>query len=313
MVQHNGSYKTYTSDDIKDDYFRENVNNQKDYVSQRLISGTMYLAPKSDLNSQYGDNAQHLLHSRYDYNYDTMDYNTINETYSEYYAKRQNTSYIYGVYIVAYARASLCYNALMFLNNGIEVIYTDTDSFKYKDCVKADNLINDYNNIIDNLIPSEYHYLKFGYLDKEDIYDKFITLGTKSYISYKNGNITATISGLPKATLLYQTLLTQYNNDFDKMIKDCYHYDVIIKSSCVNKLASVYKYKEFDINVCGYSDTVVSGCILKDVDVTLRSMSSKTWFGYAKQLKYDFGVDTTNFIRTYIIKNDDKLEVIKNG
>ena len=313
LVQHNGSYKTYTSDEIKDDYFRENVNNQKDYVSQRLISGTMYLAPKSDLNSQYGDNAQHLLHSRYDYNYGTMDYDTINETYSEYYAKRQNTSYIYGVYIVAYARASLCYNALMFLNNGIEVIYTDTDSFKYRDCTKADKLINDYNNMIDNLIPSEYHYLKFGYLDKEDIYDKFITLGTKSYISYKGGNITATISGLPRATLLYQTLLAQYNNDFDKMIKDCYHYDVIIKSSCVNKLASVYKYKEFDINVHGYSDTVVSGCILKDVDVTLRSMTSKTWYGYAKQLKHDFGVDTSNFIRTYIIKNNKRLEVIKNG
>ena len=312
LVLHNGKFKKYTKNDIDDDYFRGMVNNQKDYVNQRLISGAMYLAPKSDLNSQYGDNAQHLLHSRFEYNYNTMDYNTINETYSEYYNKRQNTSYIYGVYIVAYARASLCYNALIFLNNGIDIIYTDTDSFKYKDSKKADKLIIDYNNMIDNLIPKEYLYLKFGYLDKEEVYNKFITLGTKSYISYKDGNITATISGLPKATLLYQTLLNQYNNDFDKMIKDCYHYDVIIKSSCVNKLASVYKYKEFTIDILDYKDTVISGCILKDVDVTLRSMSSKIWFGYALQLKHDFKVNIDNFKRTYIIKNEDRLEVLKN-
>ena len=66
------------------------------------------------------------------------------------------------------------------------------------------------------------------------------------------------------------------------MVENCYHYGVVFDSSIVNKTASIYNYNTYDIKVGKYEETVTSGCVLKEVDVTMRDFTSNIWLSYAK-------------------------------
>lgn len=293
-------YKKYNKNEIKDDYFRENVNNKKDYIEQKSISHSMLLSVKSDLNALYGMNAMHLLHDRWTYIIDKMDWNNEPDTFDMYIKARSKSSYVYGMYVACYARSSLCYAIYGLLEKGIEIYYTDTDSVKYKDSILADNFINEFNSIINNSLGDKYKHLKFGTLDKEHIYDKFVTIGTKSYITLMKDNIDATISGVPNATRIFQRLYNEnYNNNFYDLIFECYHYDCTIDQSCITKLAHTYSNTEETIQVYDktvnkmYKEHVVSGCVLSDTSVTMKSFESKVWRSYGKIIQSTF-YDTVN-------------------
>ena len=142
----------------------------------------------------------------------------------------------------------------------------------------------------------------------------FASLVTKSYIKLeydndKNPVVKATISGLPKATELYNKLFEYYEKNFDELIECCYHYGTVFDKSVANKLASKYDFFDFDIDIDGYIDTVCSGVVLEPVDVTMRDFTSKTWYSYARLICMMYDKNFDIFCRKTIIKLDTKGEL----
>ena len=312
LIQDNLKYKQYSNKEIKDDYFRESVNTKKDYIEQKEIAHSLLLSVKSDLNALYGINAMHLLHDRWRYNIDEMDWINNPDSFEYYLNKRCKSSYIYGMYVACYARSSLCYAIYKLLNNDIEIYYSDTDSVKYKDDIKADKIIIEFNRLINKMLGDEYKELKFGTLDKEHVYNKFVTIGTKSYITLMDNNIDATISGVPNATRIFQRLYEEnYNYNFNDLIFECYHYDCTIDKSCIKKLAHTYGNVKEHIKVYDktvnklYEETVISGCVLSDTSVQMKSFESKLWRSYGRIIRSTF-YDTVNSL-TFDIHTDIKL------
>lgn len=319
IVQDEMKYKQYNTTEIKDKYFLENINSKKDYIGQKEIAHSMLLSVKSDLNALYGINAMHLLHDKWSYDVDEMEWYNNPDTYEQYMETRTKSSYIYGMYVACYARSSLCYAIYSLLQEDIDIYYTDTDSVKYKDDVKADRVIIEFNKLITSMLGDEYKKLKFGTLDKEHVYDKFVTIGTKSYITLMKDNVDATISGVPNATRIFQTLYNDnYNHNFNDLIFNCYHYDCNIDRSCIKKLAHTYSNTKETVRIYDksvnkmYEETVVSGCVLQNTPVQMKSFESKLWRMYGKIIKETYS-DTVNpltfDIHTDITMKDGKYKV----
>ncbi len=310
LIEKTNDYKKYNNDEINEEHLLKEINTCDDYYEQLDVIKFNYQNVKADLNALYGDNAQHLIHTKYLYDVDTKEYIKHKETFDDYKNARVKTSYIYGLYVPQYARASILFIAYKFLINKLPVLYIDTDSIKTFNCSKADNIVKDFNKIQINNLKQEYKFTKFGILEKEYIAEKFTSLGTKSYITIKNGKLFATISGLPNASKLYNALLKYYDNNFDEMIEMCYHYGVVFDSSLVNKTASIYNYNTYDIKVGKYKDKVVSGCVLKDVDVTMRDFTSNIWLVYARVICKTFNKRFKDLCFNVTIKGDiNNIEV----
>ena len=313
LVENMNTYHIYTEKEIRDKHFRNMINNETNYFNQLLTSKKMYLDVKSDLNALYGDNAQHLLHERFYYDNIEREWKSEMETFEEYQNGPHKTTYSSGLYVTQYARASILYIAYKFITNGLNVYYIDTDSIKTDDTLLAHKLVKKFNKL-QMLNLNGYEWTKFGQLVHEYTAIKFASLGTKSYIKLeydndKNPVVKATISGLPKATELYNKLFEYYEKNFDELIECCYHYGTVFDKSVANKLASKYDFFDFDININGYIDTVCSGVVLEPVDVTMRDFSSKTWYSYARLICMMYDKNFDIFCRKTIIKLDTKGEL----
>ena len=98
---------------------------------------------------------------------------------------------------------------------GDDVIYCDTDSIKYKNYEKYENIISEYNNTLFQRAVESCNFYKLdekmlapfdingvqhpiGIFTDEGVYDFFKTLGSKRYISCKKGVISLTVSGVNK-------------------------------------------------------------------------------------------------------------------
>lgn len=313
LVENYNTHHIYTEKEISDDHYRNMVNAEKDYFSQMSVAHKMYKDVKSDLNALYGDNAQHLLHERYYYDNVEREWKSELETFEEYKNAQHKTSYIYGLYVPQYARASILYIAYKFITNGLNVYYIDTDSIKTDNKKLAFKLVDEFNKL-QMLNLKGYEFTKFGQLENEYIAKKFASLGTKSYIKLevdKLGNevVKATISGLPNATKLYNQLFDYYDKNFNELIECCYHYGTIFDKNVACKLCSKYVFEDFDIDIDGYVDTVCSGVVLELVDVTMRDFTSKTWYAYARLICMMYNKDFDIFCRKTIIKLNDKGEL----
>lgn len=313
LVETMNTYHIYTEKEIQDDHFRTMINNETNYFNQLSTAKKMYLDVKNDLNALYGDNAQHLLHERFYYDDIEREWKSELETFEEYQNAQHKTSYIYGLYVPQYARASILYIAYKFITNGLNVYYIDTDSIKTDDTPLAHKLVKEFNKL-QMLNLNGYEWTKFGQLEREYTAIKFASLGTKSYIKLeydndKNPVVKATISGLPKATELYNKLFEYYEKNFDELIECCYHYGTVFDKSVANKLASKYDFFDFDVNIDGYIDTVCSGVVLEPVDVTMRDFTSKTWYSYARLICMMYDKNFDIFCRKTIIKLDTKGEL----
>lgn len=313
LVENYNTHHIYNENEISDEHYRNMVNAEKDYFSQMSVAHKMYQDVKSDLNALYGDNAQHLLHERFYYDDIEREWKSELETFEEYQNAQHKTSYIYGLYVPQYARASILYIAYKFITNGLNVYYIDTDSIKTDDTPLAHKLVKEFNKL-QMLNLNGYEWTNFGQLEHEYTAIKFASLGTKSYIKLeydndKNPVVKATISGLPKATELYNKLFEYYEKNFDELIECCYHYGTVFDKSVANKLASKYDFFDFDIDIDGYIDTVCSGVVLEPVDVTMRDFTSKTWYSYARLICMMYDKNFDIFCRKTIIKLDTKGEL----
>lgn len=318
LINDTGRFKIYSKNEINNDMYRDLINNEKDYFNQLETSSMLYHSVKGDLNALYGDNAQHLLHDRIKYNYTTRDWEKEKETFEDYRNAQHKTSYIYGLYVPQYARASILYIAYKFLINGIDVLYIDTDSIKVVNCKKADDLVKNYNTIQLRLL-GKYEYLGFGLLEKEYVATKFSSLGTKSYIKLetdKKGNkfLKATISGLPHATKIFNELYQYYDYNFDELIDNVYHYGTVFKSDITKKLSSTYKFIDFEVNIEGYNENVVSGVVLNPCEVTMRDFTSKTWYIYARLICKIYHKNFNKFTNKTTVMRNSKGEIeVYNG
>lgn len=282
LIEDSNEYKKYSDSEISDSDLLKEINDSNDYYEQLDIIKFNYQNVKADLNALYGDNAQHLIHTKFMYDTDLKEFIKRTETFEDYEKSRVKTSYIYGLYVPQYARASILYIAYKFLKNNLPVLYIDTDSIKTVDSDLSDKIVNEFNEVQIENLKEEFRFTKFGILEKEYVAEKFTSLGTKSYITMKHGKLFATISGLPNASKLYNALLKYYDNNFNEMVENCYHYGVVFDSSLVKKTASIYNYNTYNIRIGKYKDTVTSGAVLKDVNVTMRDFTSNIWLVYAQ-------------------------------
>lgn len=283
LIEHINDVHHYTREEINDDFIRNQLNECTTYQEQLNCINQNYLRVKSDLNSLYGDNAQHLNRDEIFYDFTDRDFKSEKSDFTNNYLNRKkNTSYIYGMYVPAYARASILYFVYKFAKLNVDTIYIDTDSLKIlkSDYTLVKHIIDLYNDMIKKEITDIYN-LDFGTLEYEHTFDKFVTLGSKSYIYMLGGRVYATVSGIPRASELYQELYKIYNEDFKTLINNCYHFNVNIDSTVTNKLCAIYKYDMNNTFVNGWHAYIYSGCVLKPVSTVMRDTNSKTWELYA--------------------------------
>ena len=117
--------------------------------------------------------------------------------------------------------------------NGAGVIYNDTDSIKvYDPDGEAVKVIHEYNDsVVENrkkfkLLSDD--FVGLGEFEHEANYNKFKTLGAKRYLTEENGDIKATIAGLPKQSILNTGKDPFEAFDLDGMLLDA---DVSLKKT----------------------------------------------------------------------------------
>lgn len=174
-----------------------------------------YQRSKGMLNSCYGMMVTDI--NRESFTYDESGWYSIPanveeniEKYNK--SKKRFLFYVWGIYVTAYAMRNLFTG----INNlGSDYIYSDTDSVKFLNPDKHKAYFEEYNNVCIKKMQAamDYHKLPYdlvapktvkgvikylGVWDYEGVYDKFKTLGSKRYITYKNGKYNITIAGLGK-------------------------------------------------------------------------------------------------------------------
>lgn len=175
-----------------------------------------YLAGKSMLNATYGmcvtdicpdDNVYTPNHEWIE---EPADYEGCISKYNK--SEKRFLSYVWGIYVTAYARKNLYSGILEFQG---DYVYSDTDSVKVLNYERHEGYIRRYNELCRKKLmrACKHHGIPFsmvepetikgekkllGVWDFEGVYDKFKTLGAKRYLTEKNGKISLTVSGINK-------------------------------------------------------------------------------------------------------------------
>lgn len=146
--------------------------------------------------------------------------------------------YAWGVFVTAYARRNLWSGIL---ECGPDYIYSDTDSIKAVHMDKHEDYFRRYNESITRKLekamdvhgfPHEWIRPKtvegvekpLGVWDDEGVYTLFKTLGAKRYMTYKDGKLSLTVSGVNKKTAVpyllwkYKTVDECFKRFDDKLI-----------------------------------------------------------------------------------------------
>lgn len=183
-----------------------------------------YLVSKEMLNSCYGMCVTNIVKDEFIYDNDWLDEPRKPEIEEaiDAYNRNQNRflSYVWGIYVTAYARRNLFTGIVEF---GDDYIYSDTDSIKAVNAQNHMEYINKYNNFqrskllrackIHGINPAliEPESIKgkklLGAWDNDGEYRLFKTLGAKRYLvqykgGKKDGKIEMTVAGLNKHVAL---------------------------------------------------------------------------------------------------------------
>ena len=191
------------------------------YSDKTVLKGvagqeTEYLRKKGMLNSNYGMMVTDIVRDEFIYDNDEnwavalADPEIMINKYN-----KSNSRFLYypwGVFVTAYARRNL-FTALK--ECGTDHIYSDTDSEKLLNLEKHKQYFENYNNYIDDKLLRAIHFHKLpenliaplnqkghaehlGRWDFEGKYQYFKALGAKRYMTYKDGVLNITVSGLNK-------------------------------------------------------------------------------------------------------------------
>lgn len=123
----------------------------------------------------------------------------------------------WGVWVTAHARKRLLdmIYAITINSDGFsDAIYSDTDSIYLKNYEKHKSIIDKFNaEISERNKPLGKHFETLGTFEYDGAYDNFKTLGSKRYMTEKNGEIHATIAGVNGD--IYVNSIPENDNPFD--------------------------------------------------------------------------------------------------
>ena len=177
-----------------------------------------YLVSKGLLNSTYGMMVTDIVRDLITYEGNEWgltegDANDQIEKYNN--SRRRFLYYPWGVWCTAYARRNLWYGIATISEN---YIYSDTDSIFYFSDKENEEFIDRYNKLCEKKLRAMcYHYgldydtellprtikgevKPIGIFDHEPEIQKFKTLGAKRYMTYIDGELSITVSGVNKKT-----------------------------------------------------------------------------------------------------------------
>ena len=274
-----------------------------------------YMLEKSNLNSLFGACVTDILRATLLYNQEerTWKNEELKGGELEEYRENYNSILLYqtGVYITAYARYELLEHNLVV---GEDVIYNDTDSLKmvnyekykeyfemYNDKVKLQLYkMCDYYGIDKELlnpcdVNGENHFL--GYMENEGTYAKFKTLGAKRYIYELDGELHATVAGIPKKSMV------KYLNGFDNPF-DAFNNQLCIKSSETNKNTFYYTEPCNDIKVTDYLDSTCIQSVGTGLSIIPQSFSINLSSEFSDFMSFNFSLGISHEER---LKNINKL------
>lgn len=217
-----------------------------------------YLNAKENLNSLYGmavtDIVRPLIgYDNKEFTEQSTDLDSAISDYNE--SKKRFLNYLWGVWTVAYTRKRLM--ELISLV-GINYVYSDTDSVKFKDFKDSIEIIEKLNKNIENeLIKiSKHHKIdlekfmpttingvtkKIGIWELDGKYSRFKTLGAKRYLVEQNGKFKMTVAGLGKKVINW---LSDSYDDVFEMFTD----NMRVPAQHTGKLTKTY----IDYEISGY-------------------------------------------------------------
>ena len=190
------------------------------YKDKTVLKGVegqevFYMKQKENANSCYGMCVTNIIRDKIVYEDEWSKDKPDEQKDISYYNndKKRFLSYIWGVYVTAYARQNL-YKAILEVKEDYR--YSDTDSVKYANHESHEKWFEDYNSkVIEKLhtiskkqnIPFEYFSPKniygedkpLGVWETDGVYDRFKTLGAKRYAYEQDGKFKTTIAGLSKS------------------------------------------------------------------------------------------------------------------
>lgn len=210
------------------------LNLYKDKTQLKNVKGkeVEYQASKEMINACYGmcvtDPLQDLITFDVTWGTEQQDLNEQIQKHND--SMNRFLFYPWGVFVTAYARRNLF---IAIKTIGDDYIYADTDSVKLLHAEKYQDFFKQYNSLVDFKLKKAcaYHGIDFnktrpqtvkgvkkplGVWDPEGEYKYFKTLGAKRYMTYKDNELSMTVSGVNKYVAI-PYLLEKYNNDILKI------------------------------------------------------------------------------------------------
>ena len=182
-------------------------------------------------------------------------------------SRRRFLFYPWGVWCTAYARRNLWYGIA---NMGEDYIYADTDSIFYFSDQENEEFIGRYNALCEKKLRlmCDHYGLKYeevllpktvkgtvkpiGIFDREPDIDKFKTLGAKRYMTYIDGELSITVSGVNKTTAVPWLL----ENCGVEGAFEAFEEGLIVPEDATGKLTHYYIDKPYEGEVTDYQGKV---------------------------------------------------------
>lgn len=235
-----GEIPPYVTDVVKKYYLRKNelkANGQKKTQE--------YSVCKAALNSNYGACVKKIRLQRVNYNHGW----SIDSVSADYYKEIEKTILLpqWGIWITAGSRCQFLLNTLYKLTRaGVECVYLDTDSIKYRPCHKAEKIFQHYNNSIRRHLHNRglrnKHFSDLGMYDVEErdkngrpLAVRMKTLGAKRYICEIDGEVIATVAGMPKMSI------KQLGETVDEIFENFNFYGYALTPDMSGKLTTKYR------------------------------------------------------------------------
>lgn len=232
-----------------------------------------YQVSKGLLNSVFGMMVTDIVRDEFVYQDNQWDVKSGDPTadiekYNK--SRRRFLWYPWGVWCTAYARRNLFYGILEFCNDdkfaGGSFYYADTDSLFVGNLEEHQTFIDNYNQLCEKKLRMmcEHYGLDYekellpktvkgevkpiGIWDREPDIDKFKTLGAKRYMTYSEGELSITVSGVNKKTAI-PWLLEKVGIDG---AFEAFEEGLIVPEDATGKLTHYYIDKPYEGEIIDY-------------------------------------------------------------
>lgn len=204
------------------------------------------LLAKQKLNAQYGINMQNPINEDFKpyIEDDTLKWESELPDWETVKSGSHKNNYLFGMYMPIYTQLVItCASVLMYqINPDSHILYWDTDSMKVDgDLDKCKLVVDKINKAWTRgaMLINKELYEGLGLLDYEETYDHFSSIGCKRYIALEGDHIHATISGMTRASEVYQRIYNQCH-DFNTILHTAFRINTEFVADATEGLASYY-------------------------------------------------------------------------